>query len=138
MSLENLTPKTRLELFLSKIAGEDTDLPEVKTRLEYWLKEIGEGGGGSGGGSNPIITCHANEALTQLILDITCQELLDMIKAGKIPILHGASHEDAYNIFLQYTPAEEEYEIPHTFEFAKYAQFYANELTDYPATSTEK
>lgn len=48
--MENLEPKTRLEQFLSAIAGNDIELPEVKTRLEYWLKEIAENGGESGGG----------------------------------------------------------------------------------------
>jgi hypothetical protein len=55
--VENLEPKTRLEQFLSAIAGNDIELPEVKTRLEYFLKEIADngGGGGSSGGDALLI-----------------------------------------------------------------------------------
>ncbi len=72
MALENLTPLTREEKYLSKIAGEettppepltreeqylakiagaDTVVPEPETRREYYLNKIaesGEGGGGEG------------------------------------------------------------------------------------------
>jgi hypothetical protein len=48
--VENLEPKTRLEHYLAKIAGEDVITPEVKTRLEYYLNEIAENGGGGNPG----------------------------------------------------------------------------------------
>lgn len=50
MPLENLTPATRIEAYLAKIAGEDIITPEVKTRLEYYLNEIAQNGGGGGAG----------------------------------------------------------------------------------------
>lgn len=55
--MENLTPMTRLESYLAKIAGEDIITPEVKTRLEYYLNEIAEngGGGGSSGGGGLVV-----------------------------------------------------------------------------------
>lgn len=49
MPLENLTPATRIEAYLAKIAGEDIITPEVKTRLEYYLNEIAQNGGGGAG-----------------------------------------------------------------------------------------
>lgn len=41
MALENVTPKTRLEKYLAKIAGETVEeLPNPKTRLEKYLARI--------------------------------------------------------------------------------------------------
>jgi hypothetical protein len=55
MPLENLTPATRIEAYLAKIAGEDIITPEVKTRIEYYLNEIAQNGGGGGAGL-PAVT----------------------------------------------------------------------------------
>ena len=50
MTLPN-EPLTRQEMYLSKIAGEDTELPaEPLTREEMYLDEIARNGGGGGGG----------------------------------------------------------------------------------------
>ena len=70
MTLDNLTPetrleqylakiaeeeittpeaKTRLEAYLAKIAGEDVEVPEPRTRLEYYMNKIAENGGGETG-----------------------------------------------------------------------------------------
>lgn len=54
--MENLTPKTRLEKYLAKIAGQDLIVPEPKTRFEYWLNKIAESGGGSSDFSTATVT----------------------------------------------------------------------------------
>lgn len=76
--MENLEPKTRLEQFLSAIAGNDIELPEVKTRLEYWLKEIadnGSGGGSSDGGGLLIrVADQPMETVPEWIVAITEDE----------------------------------------------------------------
>jgi hypothetical protein len=44
-----MRPKTRLENFLAKIAGSpDAKELEPETRIEYFLNDIAENGGGSG------------------------------------------------------------------------------------------
>lgn len=89
--MENLTPLTRLEQFLAKIAGDDIELPEVKTRLEYWLKEISENGGGGGGGSSGLVVNEIEippvdpedpEAESTYKLDKTAGEILTAIQNG--------------------------------------------------------
>lgn len=48
---ENLPePKSRVEMFLARAAGEEAPELEPKTRIEMYLQAIAEGGGGGGGG----------------------------------------------------------------------------------------
>ena len=48
-------PMTRIEQYLAKIAGQDVELPdETYTRIEEYLKTIAENGGGGGGSATLI------------------------------------------------------------------------------------
>lgn len=47
-----VSPKTPIEKYLAKIAGNDVELPTPKTAMEYALNAIAESGGGSGGGGD--------------------------------------------------------------------------------------
>lgn len=86
--MENLEPKTRLEQFLSAIAGNDIELPEVKTRLEYFLKEIAENGGennGGNSGANGLLVNIVNENET-VKLDKNYQEITAYLERGNVPV----------------------------------------------------
>lgn len=95
--MENLTPLTRLEQFLAKIAGDDIELPEVKTRLEYWLKEISENGGGGGGSSSGLVVniieippVDPQENPTYR-LDKSAGEIIDALRSGRPVVAVGDS-----------------------------------------------
>lgn len=108
--MENLTPLTRLEQFLAKIAGDDIELPEVKTRLEYWLKEISENGGGGGGGSSglvvnvievPPVDPEDPEAESTYKLDKTAGEILTAIQNGMPVYL-----KEDYDVAFRYSAVD--------------------------------
>lgn len=86
--MENITPKTRLEHYLAKIAGEDVITPEVKTRLEYYLNEIAQNGGGGGAGL-PSVT----EADDGKVLGVVGSEWDKMDKGWNVT--------NIYNIFVE-------------------------------------
>lgn len=63
-----MKPKTRLEWFLAKIAGDAdaTGTVTPKTRKEYYLKEIADNGGG-GGSSLPAVTASDNGSVLAVV-----------------------------------------------------------------------
>jgi hypothetical protein len=48
-----LTPITRIEMYLTKIAGANVTTPEPVTRIEQFLDDWANGGGG--GDASPIV-----------------------------------------------------------------------------------
>jgi hypothetical protein len=130
--MENLTPLTRLEQFLAKIAGDDIELPEVKTRLEYWLKEISEnGGGGGGGGSSGLIVETVEESPDVVRLNKTMKEIMTAVKNAQ-PVYLKITDGDRVNfdIIDGYTDSSEE-EARYTVSFGG-TLFICDNENDYP------
>ena len=133
-----MKPKTRLENFLAKIAGNnDAKDLKPKTRIEHFLNDIAEKikGGGSGESGNQTFVVHATYDLNngRAVLDKTASEIIEAVEANKIVNLdmeYGGSR--IYSI-LNSIISDASQQMYATFQFGADVLFNAATADDYPA-----
>lgn len=101
-----IEPVTRKEMFMAAAAGESVATLTPVTREEYFLSKIAGSGGGGGGGSSDsgkfIVTVYnANAQGTILKADKTHDEISSAIESGMSVVLNYKRkiNSSAYNVF---------------------------------------
>ena len=106
--MEDLTPNTRYEKFLSAAAGSGT-APDPVTREEKFLKAIADNAGG-GGSSGGVLVVHMDENTGAL--DKTWQEIHDAVAAGQIvniPLYNGETEAYTTLVGIAWLTSDDKY-----------------------------
>ena len=106
---ENLPePKSRVEMFLARAAGEEAPELEPKTRIEMFLQAIAEGGGGGGGGGTTNYNQLSNKPQINSVTLSGNKTTSQLGLAGEDIIVYGDTTPASGNkLWVAATPSEE-------------------------------